>query len=155
MRELRHRLTRSIDATGLRRTKMAMITERSTKEPLLKVRRIGHGTLGVVDLAKSRRFYEEVLGFDVIQTSPISMMIRKGTDQVYAVVEVGERKPDMARINHNGLDVDTDEEVRSEEHTSELQSLMRISYAAFCLKKKRKNKQETQLTMITLSHNRD
>src|SRR3546814_1122279 len=28
--------------------------------------------------------------------------------------------------------------VRSEEHTSELQSLMRISYAVFCLKKKRK-----------------
>src|SRR3546814_7784470 len=27
--------------------------------------------------------------------------------------------------------------IRSEEHTSELQSLMRISYAAFCLKKKR------------------
>src|SRR3546814_7183555 len=30
---------------------------------------------------------------------------------------------------------------RSEEHTSELQSLMRISYAVFCLKKKKKNKQ--------------
>src|SRR3546814_4440530 len=29
-----------------------------------------------------------------------------------------------------------DEPVRSEEHTSELQSLMRISYAVFCLKKK-------------------
>src|SRR3546814_2534936 len=29
------------------------------------------------------------------------------------------------------------ERVRSEEHTSELQSLMRISYAVFCLKKKR------------------
>src|SRR3546814_4338835 len=29
---------------------------------------------------------------------------------------------------------------RSEEHTSELQSLMRISYAVFCLKKKTKNK---------------
>src|SRR3546814_7167190 len=29
--------------------------------------------------------------------------------------------------------------VRSEEHTSELQSLMRISYAVFCLKKKRQN----------------
>src|SRR3546814_4664488 len=28
---------------------------------------------------------------------------------------------------------------RSEEHTSELQSLMRISYAVFCLKKKEKN----------------
>src|SRR3546814_2574090 len=34
--------------------------------------------------------------------------------------------------------------VRSEEHTSELQSLMRISYAVFCLKKKKKNKQHTQ-----------
>src|SRR3546814_3798004 len=30
-----------------------------------------------------------------------------------------------------------DLEVRSEEHTSELQSLMRISYAVFCLKKKK------------------
>src|SRR3546814_7912129 len=29
------------------------------------------------------------------------------------------------------------EELRSEEHTSELQSLMRISYAVFCLKKKK------------------
>src|SRR3546814_5489257 len=29
---------------------------------------------------------------------------------------------------------------RSEEHTSELQSLMRISYAVFCLKKKQQNK---------------
>src|SRR3546814_1101630 len=29
---------------------------------------------------------------------------------------------------------------RSEEHTSELQSLMRISYAVFCLKKKKSNK---------------
>src|SRR3546814_10698168 len=32
---------------------------------------------------------------------------------------------------------------RSEEHTSELQSLMRISYAVFCLKKKNKKKKQT------------
>src|SRR3546814_2172066 len=31
-------------------------------------------------------------------------------------------------------------DIRSEEHTSELQSLMRISYAVFCLKKKNKQK---------------
>src|SRR3546814_2138248 len=31
---------------------------------------------------------------------------------------------------------------RSEEHTSELQSLMRISYAVFCLKKKKKNRKK-------------
>src|SRR3546814_8544640 len=38
--------------------------------------------------------------------------------------------------------------VRSEEHTSELQSLMRISYAVFCLKKKKTqlNKQHKQQT---------
>src|SRR3546814_4193490 len=34
------------------------------------------------------------------------------------------------------------EVVRSEEHTSELQSLMRISYAVFCLKKKKKKNTE-------------
>src|SRR3546814_4464474 len=33
-----------------------------------------------------------------------------------------------------------DAAVRSEEHTSELQSLMRISYAVFCLKKKKKHR---------------
>src|SRR3546814_5584142 len=34
-------------------------------------------------------------------------------------------------------------EIRSEEHTSELQSLMRISYAVFCLKKKKSNTART------------
>src|SRR3546814_6905870 len=34
---------------------------------------------------------------------------------------------------------------RSEEHTSELQSLMRISYAVFCLKKKKTNNRKYQL----------
>src|SRR3546814_5992837 len=35
-------------------------------------------------------------------------------------------------------------DIRSEEHTSELQSLMRISYAVFCLKKNNNNDQHTQ-----------
>src|SRR3546814_4962367 len=38
---------------------------------------------------------------------------------------------------HRIDDQENDEDKRSEEHTSELQSLMRISYAVFCLKKKR------------------
>src|SRR3546814_9178823 len=38
---------------------------------------------------------------------------------------------------------------RSEEHTSELQSLMRISYAVFCLKKKTKNKRTNTMTEYT------
>src|SRR3546814_9427556 len=43
-------------------------------------------------------------------------------------------------------DIDEDEEgrpTRSEEHTSELQSLMRISYAVFCLKKKKNTTTKT------------
>src|SRR3546814_3327048 len=35
--------------------------------------------------------------------------------------------------------------IRSEEHTSELQSLMRISYAVFCLKKKKHKKSKQEL----------
>src|SRR3546814_3731906 len=40
--------------------------------------------------------------------------------------------------------------LRSEEHTSELQSLMRISYAVFCLKKKNSQEHPSQ-SLITLS----
>src|SRR3546814_2456976 len=43
--------------------------------------------------------------------------------------------PDLYVTDHNHT---YDDEDRSEEHTSELQSLMRISYAVFCLKKKKK-----------------
>src|SRR3546814_4798193 len=42
---------------------------------------------------------------------------------------------------------------RSEEHTSELQSLMRISYAVFCLKKNKKNTQQ-QLNTPTAPNSR-
>src|SRR3546814_3430443 len=42
---------------------------------------------------------------------------------------------------------------RSEEHTSELQSLMRISYAVFCLQKKNKQKQRHNRThTVTKKH---
>src|SRR3546814_10982653 len=50
-----------------------------------------------------------------------------------------ETKADRTQVSkfHNGK-VDLTGVHRSEEHTSELQSLMRISYAVFCLKKKTK-----------------
>src|SRR3546814_2613207 len=41
---------------------------------------------------------------------------------------------------------------RSEEHTSELQSLMRISYAVFCLKKKKKQNTDTIIYGVTQSY---
>src|SRR3546814_2084241 len=57
-------------------------------------------------------------------------LLERGFDRLHAMVtRVGERRaidPSEALIE------------RSEEHTSELQSLMRNSYAVFCLKKKKK-----------------
>src|SRR3546814_9273622 len=44
---------------------------------------------------------------------------------------------------------------RSEEHTSELQSLMRISYAVFCLKKKIKKKEKNTKHHRRENHNED
>src|SRR3546814_9652228 len=46
------------------------------------------------------------------------------------------------RFSFDGV-VDDLERLRSEEHTSELQSLMRISYAVFCLKKNKKKQPQT------------
>src|SRR3546814_1008118 len=43
-------------------------------------------------------------------------------------------------------------QIRSEEHTSELQSLMRISYAVFCLKKKKTNKSHKNNVIPTYIH---
>src|SRR3546814_2924567 len=51
-----------------------------------------------------------------------------------------------ARVGSNSVvvkEVPPGATVRSEEHTSELQSLMRISYAVFCLKKKNQTKHAT------------
>src|SRR3546814_9992791 len=45
--------------------------------------------------------------------------------------------------------------MRSEEHTSELQSLMRISYAVFCLKKKKHISEQNNYPLDTLDHTTD
>src|SRR3546814_6527259 len=45
----------------------------------------------------------------------------------------------LARCREAAEGWDGSRPIRSEEHTSELQSLMRISYAVFCLKKKKQN----------------
>src|SRR3546814_7797950 len=68
-------------------------------------------------------------------------LYREDDDQHHA--EPVMRHADTEHGNGGGDPVDG----RSEEHTSELQSLMRISYAVFCLKKK--NKTTTRTPKIT------
>src|SRR3546814_5778169 len=63
---------------------------------------------------------------------------------------IGRNKCDgtLIKIGCNGRTAKCE---RSEEHTSELQSLMRISYAVFCLKKKRKPIHQANPTYIRWS----
>src|SRR3546814_4019923 len=63
----------------------------------------------------------------VLHTAPITSIQGLGANHV-------ERPGDRSPI------AQCQDQQRSEEHTSELQSLMRISYAVFCLKKKKKKK---------------
>jgi catechol 2,3-dioxygenase-like lactoylglutathione lyase family enzyme len=86
------------------------------KEPALKLNFLSHGTLESRDLAFSRRFYEEFLGLDVVQTSPISLLIRLGGPNTIAVVFSKKRTGEMNLLNHNGLDVATKEEVDAAHH---------------------------------------
>ncbi len=85
-------------------------TQKSAKAPVLNINFISHGTLEVVDLQASRRFYEEVLGLECMQNSPVSLMLRLGGDHIYVAVQTG-KKNGMGLMNHNGLDVSSDEAV--------------------------------------------
>src|SRR3546814_10530503 len=58
----------------------------------------------------------------------------------------GDRRQAASRIDRHRPD---DVPQRSEEHTSELQSLMRISYAVFCLKKKKNTNKLRTHSIIT------
>src|SRR3546814_6707236 len=85
-----------------------------------------------------------------------------GERSMAALIQIGEFRPDLPEFGNDGATVALNVvpaatsyrplaslspysdalsarcQGRSEEHTSELQSLMRISYAVFCLKKKKK-----------------
>src|SRR3546814_1835214 len=85
---------------------------------------------------------------------PVNVGFSGGEKKRNEMVQMGILDPRLAILDEtdSGLDIDALRVVgegintimrrpdkRSEEHTSELQSLMRISYAVFCLKKKKKN----------------
>src|SRR3546814_8505489 len=60
--------------------------------------------------------------------------------------EAGAQQVDRDKGHYGGVEESED---RSEEHTSELQSLMRISYAVFCLKKKKQKTNKTRNKLKT------
>lgn len=90
---------------------MPGITHRSTVPSLLRTRFLSHGTLECRDIAATRRFYEEVLGLEVVQQAPLALFVRLGGSHCYAVVETRNATP-MPLMNHNGLDLGSEQEVR-------------------------------------------
>src|SRR3546814_3072503 len=103
---------------------------------------VGHGRCGGVAVGGAED--QAAAGLGVGQQEDIVVGAPADVERWADVVEValasaghdtvGEQLAHAVEDGH-GLDVDVD--IRSEEHTSELQSLMRISYAVFCLKKKK------------------
>src|SRR3546814_4622002 len=105
------------------------------------------GALRGLDWAEGRRraaIFMAELGLECVIDEKIRKM-SKGMAQMVQLIGSIIHAPDLIVLDEpfSGLDPVNQERLemlvrRSEEHTSELQSLMRISYAVFCLKKKTK-----------------
>ena len=90
---------------------MSTIQVEKATDPALKLNFLSHGTLESKDLEKAREFYTEFFGLEVVRTSPVSLLIRLGGNNTIAVVEQRKRDEQMPLLNHNGFDVETQEEV--------------------------------------------
>jgi catechol 2,3-dioxygenase-like lactoylglutathione lyase family enzyme len=84
----------------------------TTPTSIVRSCKLSHGTLLCADMKRSRRFYEEFLGLEVVRHAPSAMMFRLGTGMHVVCVETG---PDnlwkMHVLHHWGVDVATREEV--------------------------------------------
>src|SRR3546814_1567577 len=84
------------------------------EESIVRKWRLQPGKMLLIDLEQGRIIEDEEIKRDLAEAAPYEEWLKQTQYKL--------------------------EELRSEEHTSELQSLMRISYAGFCLKKKKTTK---------------
>src|SRR3546814_5137430 len=120
-----------------------------------KDRQIDNIEFNVSDIARSKAFYAIVFGWSFVDYGPTytefsdgrltggfttGEPVRPGGPLI--ILYADDLEGTRLRIEAAGAAISRD--VRSEEHTSELQSLMRISYAVFCLKKKKNRAITTQ-----------
>src|SRR3546814_10025240 len=92
----------------------------------------------------TRRSSDLVTGLEVTEVDPPAPCLRGGEGQVAAVRRYGRwrlgHQPEIKGKRQVDVQRCGERFARSDEHTSELQSLMRSSYAVFCLNKKREGK---------------
>jgi catechol 2,3-dioxygenase-like lactoylglutathione lyase family enzyme len=77
-------------------------------KPILNLAVLSHGTVECTDLEATRRFYTEVLGMEVVQTSATSLMMRLNSATTIAAVAKG-GGTSAGVFNHFGFDVATKE----------------------------------------------
>jgi len=88
---------------------------------IVRPRLLSHGTIACRDLVKSRAFYEEFLGLDVVRHGPRAMLVRLNCNLYVVCVRLGEKVPESHFMFHWGLDVATREEVdEAHEHALRL-----------------------------------
>src|SRR3546814_3854085 len=90
---------------------------------------------------------------------PYTTLFRSGKRGDGTAMPIGQRWAGRIYGTNTGnlfvrLEGDDSNLARSEEHTSELQSLMRISYAVFCLKKKKQKTKKVNITTLIAQANR-
>src|SRR3546814_4972140 len=98
----------------------------------------GRSAVAAAAYRAASRLHDERLGRDHDFTSKTGVI----HSEVMLPEDAPERLHDRETLWNEveAVEKRKDAQLRSEEHTSELQSLMRISYAVFCLKKKKKQK---------------
>src|SRR3546814_1634887 len=101
------------------------------RERIVRARRVQH----LLATVESARAQNEAMALE--QNAQRVRMVRDELFEVGAITSgaaLASHRELAGRLEQAGRHLDG---ARSEEHTSELQSLMRISYAVFCLKKKK------------------
>src|SRR3546814_9517836 len=88
------------------------------------------------DPRETAQWYREIAAAAALPIMIYNNPIAYGFDVTPAVLEALADVPEIVCVKEETGDI------RSEEHTSELQSLMRISYAVFCLKKIKQQQQQ-------------
>src|SRR3546814_9277597 len=101
-------------------------------------RKTQHQRLAVAVINVARRARND--GFGNAVTAQLPAHARRDVDQQITLELAPHRDKTVIRNTVDAVPV-----IRSEEHTSELQSLMRISTAVFCLKKKKISINKTQV----------
>src|SRR3546814_4611020 len=86
-------------------------------------------TVATLDAVSAPGFHEELAGK--------TEKLREGLERVLKDAGISAHVSEFPGFIHVALGLAAPPHERSEEHTSELQSLMRISYAVFCLKNKK------------------